>query len=55
MATKEGMLVYCQPRTAEVTEEEYNLCIRQFDSMSNLMKILIEEGKLPEFLGENVE
>lgn len=29
------------------TEEEYNLCMRQFDSTSNLTKMLVEKGKAP--------
>ena len=52
MATKEGMLIFCLPQTAELTEEEYNLCIRQFDSMPNLVRILKEAGKLPKFIDE---
>lgn len=50
LATKEGMLIFCQPGTAELTEEEYNLCMRQFDSMPNLVKILKKAGKLPAFV-----
>ena len=47
MATREGMLIWGYPRTANVTEEEYNLCMRQFDSMSNLLEMLADAGKLP--------
>jgi len=47
MATREGMLIWGYPRTADVTEEEYNLCMRQFDSMSNLLEMLADAGKLP--------
>lgn len=47
MATREGMLIYCYPRTASITDEEYNLCMRQFESMPNLLRLLVEAGKLP--------
>ena len=46
VACREGMLIWCHPRTASVTQEEYNLCMRQFDSMSNLLKMMAEAGKL---------
>ena len=47
MASRDGMFVHCYPRTADVTEEEYNLCMRQFDSMPNLLRLLAQTGKLP--------
>lgn len=31
------------------TEDEYNLCMRQFDSAPNLVKVLVERGKPPFF------
>jgi hypothetical protein len=52
MATREGMLIHCYPKTASITDEEYNLCMRQFESMPNLLKLLEEAGKLPSGLGE---
>ena len=33
-----------------VTEEEYNLCMRQFHSIPNLLKMLDNTGKLPSWL-----
>lgn len=50
MATRDGMLLFCHPRTASLTEEEYNLCMRQFDSMPNLVQSMVETGKLPSWL-----
>lgn len=44
---REGMLVFMHRRLGEVTEEEYNLCARQFESMPNLIKMLVKAGKLP--------
>jgi hypothetical protein len=54
MATLEGMMIWSYPRTASVTEEEYNLCMRQFNSMPNLVRILVDRGKLPPWLEEAV-
>jgi len=44
--TREGLLVFCFPKTSTLTEEEYNLCMRQFESMGVLIKILADNGKL---------
>ena len=55
MATKEGMMIYCIPRTSDVTEEEYNLCMRQFHSMPTLIQMLVKAGKLPSWLKNNNE
>ena len=52
MASREGMILWGYPKTASVTEEEYNLCMRQFDSMPNLVKKLVDEGRLPSWLEE---
>jgi hypothetical protein len=52
MGTREGMLLYCYPKTASITDEEYNLCMRQFESMPNLLRLLVEAGKLPSDFGE---
>jgi hypothetical protein len=52
MATREGMLIHCYPKTASITDEEYDLCMSQFESMPNLLRLLVEAGKLPSYLGE---
>jgi hypothetical protein len=41
------MLIFLSRRLASVTEEEYDLCVRQFESMPNLIKVLASVGKLP--------
>lgn len=46
IGSRDGMLVWSYPRTADVTEEEYDLCMRQFDSMPNLVRDLVRAGKL---------
>lgn len=46
MASRDGLLIWCRPKDAPVTEEDYDLCMRQFDSMPNLVRRLAEVGKL---------
>ncbi len=55
VASRDSMLILCQPRTSSLTEEQYNLCMRQFDSMPNLLKMLVSSGKLPSWLGDGGE
>ena len=50
MASREVMLIECYPKTSSVTEEEYNLCMRQFESMPNLLKMLARTGKIPSWV-----
>jgi hypothetical protein len=47
MRSREGMLLHCSPRTSDLTEEEYRLCMRQFAGMENLICIMVENGRLP--------
>ena len=47
---REGLLIFCRPKSVTVTQEEYDLCMRQFDSMPNLVKMLAEAGKLSEWV-----
>lgn len=55
LASREGLLIYCRPETGLVTEEEYNLCMRQFESMPNLLVMLAEAGKLQDWVLEQGE
>ena len=45
LASREGLLLYCC-RDKGITEEEYNRCCRQFESMPNIVKRLVERGRL---------
>jgi hypothetical protein len=45
MGSRDGLLIYCC-RDKAVTEEEYNRCCRQFESMPNLVARLAERGRL---------
>jgi len=49
-ATREGMLVFPFPATSGITQEEYDLCFRQFESLPRLARLLTEAGKLPGWL-----
>ena len=47
LASREGLLVYLRAKMVGVSEEEYMLCARQFESMPNLIKVMAQAGKLP--------
>ncbi len=53
LGSREGMLIFCRPETDPVTREEYDLCVRQFVSMPNLVKIMAEAGKLSDWVLTN--
>lgn len=55
ITSRDGMLIWSYPRTASVTDEEYNLCMKQFDSMPNLLEMLVDAGKLPEWVTNHSE
>jgi hypothetical protein len=52
MATREGMFIFCLPRTTHLTKKDYELCMRQFESMPELIKKLVQSGKLPPWTEE---
>lgn len=52
MGTRAGMLLWCFPRTESLTREEYDLCMRQFDSMGELTRLMAECGRLPAWVLE---
>jgi hypothetical protein len=49
---RESMLIHCYPRTADLSKEEYDLCMRQFDSMPNLLSLLADAGKMPQWVAD---
>ncbi len=55
MGIRKGMPIWCYPRTSSVTEEECNLCMRQFDSMPNLLRMLVGAGKIPSWVAASSE
>ena len=50
LASREGMFIYLHHKMADLTEEEYQLCVRQFESMPNLIQILTAAGKMPSWM-----
>ena len=55
LASREGLFIYCRPQDGPVTKGEYELCMRQFESMPNIIKLLVAAGKLPEWTVEETE
>lgn len=49
-----AMLTYRAPQFKDITEEEFNFCVQQWNSLPNLVKILVKEGKLPSFILERI-
>jgi hypothetical protein len=47
LCSREGLLVFVHKRLATITEDDYNLCLRQFESMPNLIQMMAKAGKLP--------
>ena len=46
MGTKEGMILYCLPKTYDLTEEEYEYGMAQFASMPFILNYLKQNGKM---------
>lgn len=44
------MMLWNLNKIPPMSEEEFNMCIRPFDSLENLTHALIDAGKLPEWL-----
>jgi len=43
-----GLPTFLVPKLKDITEEEFNLCVQQWNSMPNWVQILVEEGKCME-------
>ena len=50
ITSRSEMMLSGMPKTSSITEEEYDLCMKQFESLPNLFKILLKIGKLPNWL-----
>lgn len=46
LGSREGLLIFCRPKREQVTQEEHELCMRQFESMPNIVRMLVDAGKL---------
>ena len=47
LASREELLVDYHRGMGSMTAGEYDLCLRQFESMPNLVRMLVDAGKLP--------
>ncbi len=54
ITTSISMLTFGASQLKDITEEEFNLSIQQWNSMPNLIKILIDEGRLPSFIQDKI-
>ena len=50
MSQIQGMFTFGYKNFSQITEADYNLCMRQWNSVPNLFQTLIDAGKLPEWL-----
>jgi hypothetical protein len=53
LCSREGLMIFVNKRLATISEDEYNLCLRQFESMPNLVRTLVDAGKLPAWMAED--
>jgi len=50
LSSTAGLVTFLAPKFKDITEEEFNFCVQQWNSMPNLVEILVKEGKLPDFI-----
>jgi hypothetical protein len=49
-----SMLTHGVSRLKDITKEEFELAIQQWNSIPNLIKILLDEGRLPSFILDKI-
>lgn len=49
LGSREGMMTYVAPKVKGLSKEEYLICMRQFESMPNLIKVMVKCGRLPKW------
>jgi hypothetical protein len=49
VGSREGMMTFVAPKIKGLTEEEYLLCVRQFESMPYLIRAMVKCGRLPKW------
>jgi hypothetical protein len=54
ITTSISMLTHRASQFKDITEEEYDLSIQQWNSMPNLIRILVNEGRLPSFILDRI-
>ena len=55
LGSRDMMFINRNKRLSTLTEEEYNLCMRQFDSVPNLIRLLVKAGKLPDWVVDGTD
>jgi hypothetical protein len=53
LGSREGLMVFLHKRLGTMTEDDYNLCMRQWEGMPNLIQKLVEAGKLPAWMAKD--
>ncbi len=55
LCTQDGMLFRCCSKTDHLTEEEFEISMKQFVSVPNLIREMIANGKLPDWVQKYYE
>ena len=50
LSSREGLLIFLNKKMGVASERDYNLCARQFESMPNMVQMMVEAGKLPDWI-----
>jgi hypothetical protein len=45
-----GTMIFLHKCMKNMSEEEYNLCLRQFENMPEIVKLMVKAGKLPSWV-----
>jgi len=54
MGTTAGLVTVLASKLKDISEDEFDFCIQQWNSVPNLVKKLVEEGKLPPFILDRI-
>ncbi len=52
LGSREGMMNFVAPKVPGLTREEYLTCMRQFESMPNMIREMVRCGRLPAWVLE---
>jgi hypothetical protein len=54
LCSREGLMTFAHRQLGTISEEEYDLCLRQFEGMPNLIRALIAADKLPVWMTDRL-
>ncbi|NHJ31557.1 MAG: DUF3795 domain-containing protein [Asgard group archaeon] len=54
MGTTAGLVTVLASKLKDISADEFDFCIQQWNSVPNLVKKLVEEGKLPPFILDRI-